>query len=106
MIKVDQTAASQLQLTQMDVMRNLVASLNSSVQFNKRNFWIDPVKHNQYYVGVQYPPDDIKSLETLKDIQITSAPHKKNRCRQCASRRAPSNGGPRRGHPHRLAADH
>ncbi len=78
MIKVDQTAASQLQLTQMDVMRNLVASLNSSVQFNKRNFWIDPVKHNQYYVGVQYPEKDITSLETLKDIQITSAAQKKS----------------------------
>ena len=41
--------------TQTDVMKNVVAALNSSVQFNKHNFWIDPVSHNQYYVGVQYP---------------------------------------------------
>ena len=51
MIKIDQTAASQLRLTQMDVMKNLVAVLNSSVQFNKHNFWIDPKTHNQYCRG-------------------------------------------------------
>ena len=77
-IEVDQTAASQLQLTQMDVMKNIVASLNSSVQFNKQNFWIDPVSHNQYYVGVQYPEKNITSLESLKDIQITSRVQKKS----------------------------
>ena len=78
MIEVDQAAASQMQLTQMDVMTNLVASLNSSVQFNKRNFWIDPKSHNQYYVGVQYPEKEITSLETLKDIQITSPSQNKS----------------------------
>ena len=77
-IEVDQTAASKLQLTQVDVMRNIVASLNSSVQFNKHNFWIDPISHNQYYVGVQYPEKNITSLETLKDIQITSVAQKKS----------------------------
>ena len=41
--------------TRSDVMRNVVAAFNSSIQFNKQNFWIDPVSHNQYYVGVQYP---------------------------------------------------
>jgi multidrug efflux pump subunit AcrB len=71
-IRVDQTAAAQAGLSQTDVMRNVVASLNSSVQFNKHNFWIDPKSHNQYYVGVQYPEKDIVSLETLKDIPITS----------------------------------
>jgi multidrug efflux pump subunit AcrB len=77
-IEVDQTAASKLQLTQVDVMKNIVASLNSSVQFNKRNFWIDPKSHNQYYVGVQYPEKAITSLETLKNIQITSRAQKKS----------------------------
>src|SRR5262249_17671047 len=50
-IDVDQAKAAALGLTQTDVMKNLVASLNSSIAFNKRNFWIDPVSHNQYYVG-------------------------------------------------------
>src|SRR5262249_17519206 len=49
-IEVDQSKASSLQLSQTDVMRNIVAAFNSSVQFNKRNFWIDPKSHNQYFV--------------------------------------------------------
>jgi multidrug efflux pump subunit AcrB len=62
----------------MDVMRNLVAALNSSIQFNKKNFWIDPVSHNQYYVGVQYPEADIQSIETILDVPITSVGQKKS----------------------------
>jgi multidrug efflux pump subunit AcrB len=77
-IEVDQTAAAQAGLSQTDVMRNVVASLNSSVQFNKHNFWIDPKSHNQYYVGVQYPEKRITSLETLKDISITSPAQQKS----------------------------
>ena len=53
-------------------MKNVVAAVNSSIQFNKKNFWIDPSTHNQYFVGVQYPEADIKSLDTLLDVPITS----------------------------------
>lgn len=76
MISVDRAKAAALGLNQVDVMRNVVASFNSSVQFNKRNFWIDPVSHNQYFVGVSYPEADITSLETLLDIPITSPTQK------------------------------
>ena len=54
-IDVDRAKAADLGLSQQDVMRNVVAAFNSSIQFNKRNFWIDPVGGNQYFVGVQYP---------------------------------------------------
>ncbi|HMF10989.1 MAG TPA: efflux RND transporter permease subunit, partial [Gemmataceae bacterium] len=77
-VDVDQAKASELGLTQRDVMLNLIASLNSSIQFNKRNFWIDPVSQNQYYVGVQYPEEDIQSLDTLLDVVITSRSQKKS----------------------------
>jgi multidrug efflux pump subunit AcrB len=76
-IEVDRAKASELGLSQVDVMRNVIAACNSSIQFNKRNFWIDPVSHNQYYVGVQYPETDITSLETLLNIPITSVNQKK-----------------------------
>ncbi|MFO1096324.1 MAG: efflux RND transporter permease subunit [Planctomycetaceae bacterium] len=72
MIEVDRAKAGELGLTQVDVMRNVVAALNSSVQFNKKNFWIDPISHNQYYVGVQYPEADIVDLDTLLDVPINS----------------------------------
>lgn len=76
-VEVDQAKASALGLTQVDVMKNLVAAINSSIQFNKKNFWIDPVSHNQYYVGVQYPEEDIESIDTLRDVPITSTLQKK-----------------------------
>ncbi len=71
-IDVNRAKAADLGLDQSDVMRNVVAALNSSIQFNKRNFWIDPVTHNQYFVGVQYPEKNIESIETLLEIPITS----------------------------------
>jgi multidrug efflux pump subunit AcrB len=77
-VDVDQAKAADLGLTQRDVMMNLIASLNSSIQYNKKNFWIDPVSHNQYYVGVQYPEEDIHSLDTLLDVVITSPAQKKS----------------------------
>lgn len=71
-INVDRPKAADLGLTQQDVMKNVVAACNSSISFNKKNFWIDPVSKNQYFVGVQYPEEDIQSLESLLDIPITS----------------------------------
>src|SRR5262249_10187048 len=62
LINVDRKKAADLGLTQEDVMRNVVAALNSSIQFNKNNFWIDPKNKNQYYVGVQYRERDIRSV--------------------------------------------
>jgi multidrug efflux pump subunit AcrB len=71
-INVDRAKAAEHGLNQGDVMRNVVAALNSSIQFNKKNFWIDPISHNQYFVGVQYPEGDIKDIDTLLDVPITS----------------------------------
>lgn len=71
-VKVDRKKAADLGLNQRDVMSNVVAAFNSSIQFNKKNFWIDPISHNQYFVGVQYPEGEIKDMGTLKNIPITS----------------------------------
>ena len=70
-INVDRTKAADLGMTQQDVMQNVVSALNSSISFNKHNFWIDPVSHNQYFVGVQYPEKEITSIETMLDVPIT-----------------------------------
>jgi multidrug efflux pump subunit AcrB len=75
-IDVDRAKAADLGLTQAEVMKNVVAALNSSIQFHKRNFWIDPVSRNQYFVGIQYHEEDIDSVQTLLDIPITSAVQK------------------------------
>ncbi|MFI5456670.1 MAG: efflux RND transporter permease subunit [Isosphaerales bacterium] len=71
-IEVDRAKVADLGLNQAEVMKNVVAALNSSIQFHKKNFWIDPATKNQYFVGVQYFEEDIDSLQTLLDVPITS----------------------------------
>jgi len=71
MIDVDRAKAADMGLTQDDVMRNVIASTNCSISFNKRNFWIDPIAHNQYFVGVQYKETAIRSKSDLENIPIT-----------------------------------
>jgi multidrug efflux pump subunit AcrB len=70
-INVDRAKAADMGLTQADVMQNVIASTNSSISFNKHNFWIDPVGHNQYFVGVQYPETALHSTRDVLDIPIT-----------------------------------
>ncbi len=70
-IEVDRAKVADLGLNQAEVMKNVVAALNSSIQFYKKNFWIDPVSKNQYFVGVQYFEEDIDSVETLLDVPVT-----------------------------------
>ena len=69
-------------------MNIVVAAFNSSIQFNKHNFWIDPKNKNQYFVGVQYYEEDIQSIDTLLDIPITTdRPDKPNAADSAADRR-------------------
>lgn len=70
-IEVDRAKAADLGLSQQDVIRNVVTCLNSSIQFS-RNFWIDPVSGNQYWVGVQYREEAVDSIDDLMNIPITS----------------------------------
>ncbi|HEU5115762.1 MAG TPA: efflux RND transporter permease subunit, partial [Isosphaeraceae bacterium] len=70
-IDVDRAKSADLGLTQADVIKQVIAAFNSSIQFNKRIFWVDPVGGNQYFVGVQYPLEDITSLESLLNVPIT-----------------------------------
>ena len=70
-IEVDRAKAADLGLSQQDVIQNVVTCLNSSIQF-ARNFWIDPVSGNQYWVGVQYREEAVDSIDSLMNIPITS----------------------------------
>ena len=73
MITVDRAKSADLGLSQEDVMRNVVAASNSSISFNKKNFWIDPVSYNQYFVGVSYPEHEFQTTEDLLNIPLTGA---------------------------------
>jgi multidrug efflux pump subunit AcrB len=69
---VNRTEAALAMLNQDDIMRAVIAATNSSITYNKMNFWIDPVSGNQYYVGVQYPEHDIRTKDDLLRIPINS----------------------------------
>jgi multidrug efflux pump subunit AcrB len=75
-VEVDRAKAAQMGLTQDYIMKNLIAATNSSITFNKRNFWIDPISHNQYYVGVQYPEKKLEKMEDLLNIPIVTPDQK------------------------------
>lgn len=70
-IEVDRAKTADMGLTIPDIIKNVIASLNGSIQFHKQNYYIDPRTYNQYFVGVQYREDDIQSLETLLDVPVT-----------------------------------
>src|SRR2546426_9189546 len=71
-LDIDRTKAAFLGLNAVEAVKNIVTSLNSSVNFSPA-FWIDERNGNHYFVGAQYPEDKIRSLDTLLDIPITGA---------------------------------
>jgi multidrug efflux pump subunit AcrB len=68
-IDVDRVKAAQLGLTQEDVIKNVVTSVNSSIGFDPA-FWIAP-NGNHYFIGAQYAEETINSMETLRNIPMT-----------------------------------
>jgi multidrug efflux pump subunit AcrB len=63
-LQVDREKANGLGLTAADVIKQVVAAMNSSVSLN-RNFWIDTKTGNQYFVGVQYREDPNRKMEDI-----------------------------------------
>jgi multidrug efflux pump subunit AcrB len=75
-IDTDRTKAAQLNLNQTDIMRSVIGATNSSITFNKKIFWIDPISHNQYFVGVQYPETKLQTTTDVLNIPITGVNQK------------------------------
>lgn len=71
-VSIDRLKAAALGLTAEDIVKNIVTSFNSSINFEPA-FWVDNMNGNHYFLGAQYPEELIHSLETLKNIPITSS---------------------------------
>ena len=69
-IDVDRVKASQVGVTQEEIVKNIVTALNSSINFAP-SFWIDEKNGNHYFIGAQYREDDIRSINTVLDIPVT-----------------------------------
>ncbi|HZZ73375.1 MAG TPA: efflux RND transporter permease subunit [Pirellulales bacterium] len=70
LIDVDRAKASDADLTEAQVVGQVVTAMNSSISLH-RVFWIDPKSGNQYFVAVQYPEDANRRLEDVLDIPVT-----------------------------------
>ena len=71
-VEIDRVTAADRGVTPRQVMKCLVSSTNSSINFDPA-FWIDPKNGNHYFLGTQYYEEEINSLDTLLDIPLKSS---------------------------------
>ena len=72
LIKVDRRQAmQQFGFTDLDVMRSVFTALMSSAQIAP-NLWIDRQSGNHYLIGVQFPEETVRTLQSLEDIPISA----------------------------------
>ena len=68
-VNVNRERASQLGLDPKEVIDNLITSLTSDAMIAP-SYWVDPKSGNNYFVTVQYPENQVKSLEDLKAMPL------------------------------------
>lgn len=70
-IKVDRLRAARLGLNQRSVVTNLITALTSNAMIAP-SIWIEPKTGNDYFLTAQYYESEINSVETLKNIPVSS----------------------------------
>ncbi len=68
-VNVNRERASELGLDPKEVIDNLITSLTSDAMIAP-SYWVDPKNGNNYFVTVQYPENQVKSLEDLKAMPL------------------------------------
>jgi multidrug efflux pump subunit AcrB len=68
-LEIDRTRAGELGLSEKEVVQNVITALTSN-QMVAPNIWIDPKNNNNYFLNVQYPEQQIKSLLDLRAIPL------------------------------------
>jgi len=68
-LDVDREKASQLGLSQKEVVDNVITALTSNGMIAP-NYWIDPKSGNPYLLTVQYPEDAVSTITDLKQIPL------------------------------------
>jgi multidrug efflux pump subunit AcrB len=71
-IDIDRERASLVGLDQKEVVDNLITALTSN-QMIAPSYWVDPKSGNDYMLTVQYPEDQIHTLNDLKQIPIRAS---------------------------------
>ena len=70
-LDVDRTRASELGLSQKEVVDNVITALTSDGMIAP-SYWIDPKTGNDYMLTVQYPEQNIRSLADVRAIPLRS----------------------------------
>src|SRR6201997_3964574 len=74
-VNVNRDRAAELGLTPKEVIDNLITALTSDVMIAP-SYWVDPNNGNNYFVTVQYPENEVKSIEDLKTMPLRAADRK------------------------------
>jgi HAE1 family hydrophobic/amphiphilic exporter-1 len=74
-VNVNRVRAAQLGLDPKEVISNVITSLTSDVMIAP-SYWVDPKNGNNYFVTVQYPENQVKSIEDLKTMPLRAANRK------------------------------
>jgi HAE1 family hydrophobic/amphiphilic exporter-1 len=70
-VDVNRDRAAELGLSPKEVLDNLITALTSNVVIAP-SYWVDPKNGNNYFVTVQYPENQVKSIEDLKAMPLHS----------------------------------
>src|SRR6202451_473638 len=68
-LTVNRERASQLGLSPQEIVDNVITSLTSDVMIAP-SYWVDPKTGNNYFVSVQDPENQVKSIEDLKAMPL------------------------------------
>ena len=71
-LEIDRTRAGELGLSEKEVVQNVITALTSN-QMVAPNVWIDPKNNNNYFLNVQYPEEQIRTLVDLRSIPLHGA---------------------------------
>ncbi|MFY9689179.1 MAG: efflux RND transporter permease subunit [Candidatus Acidiferrales bacterium] len=68
-VNVNRDRASELGLSPKEVVDNLITSLTSDAMIAP-SYWVDPRTGNNYFVTVQYPENQVKTLQDLETMPL------------------------------------
>jgi hydrophobic/amphiphilic exporter-1 (mainly G- bacteria), HAE1 family len=69
LMNVNRERASELGLDPKEVVDNVITSLTSNAMIAP-SYWVDPRTGNNYFVTVQYPENEVRSIEALKAMPL------------------------------------
>jgi multidrug efflux pump subunit AcrB len=68
-VEIDRTSAGRLGLSQKEIVQNVITALTSN-QMIAPSYWVDPRSGNDYLLTVQYPEDQVRTLDDLSAIPL------------------------------------